>query len=823
MQYNKKFQKIKKNLIKIIKQFKKDFSKKKIKFLKFIKKEQRIIDWHKVSFYSIIAIIFVLFFGFWKYNLGSAKGFIKIFPQVAQGNFQNLNEILTLDNIETSNINSFNQGNSTFPLETMKENMYSFEVNIKSEDLTIVLPNTSQSPTVEITTTTTLGSTEIIPTTTTLPIDTPTVDSDISTPTTTVPESIPTTTVPETTTTTVPEAPTPEPILPTSLKNSKPLLNFVNNNFKNISLLGLVSDLITNAIEATEEKNLNPSSKEVILSGFVLPELLEDEILTQFNGVKNDHEILNVKLGFSLANKHFDKNTDANMSVEVFNHNSWIKIETLELKEDISNGLIGSYYYIGLGVINSVQDIEELKVRIIYSSSDSSDKDRIYIDSSWIEVAINSDLEAIINDNTSEVENKLFTKNEDFYDFDQEVIITIPKEQSKIKKIYKEVITVDNNIVEINKNQTIVMDPTTTTTIDGQGSNTVSSPTENISPDTTTTIANNTEVIATTPQPEPTSPVEPVAPSPEPTPAPEPAPAPASSEPTTWFKKALNILSFIPKRIIASVVDLVEETVSPETITAPEVTTTIPLETTTTLSPEPEAVETTTTTLNIPSETSTTISNLLDNNTASSPATNPLQEDESLILREDLVAMKKFKIRSAILLTPDRRAFRNNITIDENESEYIVTIKQGPTLIPGKYQLMIKYKDENEFYRHFVDFTWGGDIIRDIVLQDGNRCFFVKDKDNNQAIYVQIKSSETHSYNLKIRDLEVANNSPIGFLENTLFFLSQENNLQGFDTVANSLFSQTMDYTQDNYFNTKDKKYLISIQNEIISFILQTN
>jgi hypothetical protein len=167
----------------------------------------------------------------------------------------------------------------------------------------------------------------------------------------------------------------------------------------------------------------------------------------------------------------------------------------------------------------------------------------------------------------------------------------------------------------------------------------------------------------------------------------------------------LNILSFIPKRIIASVVDLVEETVSPETITAPEVTTTIPLETTTTLSPEPEAVETTTTTLNIPSETSTTISNLLDNNTASSPATNPLQEDESLILREDLVAMKKFKIRSAILLTPDRRAFRNNITIDENESEYIVTIKQGPTLIPGKYQLMIKYKDENEFYRHFVDFT----------------------------------------------------------------------------------------------------------------------
>lgn len=48
----------------------------------------------------------------------------------------------------------------------------------------------------------------------------------------------------------------------------------------------------------------------------------------------------------------------------------------------MSNGHIGSYYYIELGAINSVQDIEELKVKITYLSSSPVDSDRLYIDSS---------------------------------------------------------------------------------------------------------------------------------------------------------------------------------------------------------------------------------------------------------------------------------------------------------------------------------------------------------------------------------------------------------------------------------------------------------
>ncbi|MFA5229906.1 MAG: hypothetical protein WC422_00285 [Candidatus Paceibacterota bacterium] len=81
-----------------------------------------------------------------------------------------------------------------------------------------------------------------------------------------------------------------------------------------------------------------------------------------------------------------------------------------------------------------------------------------------MEIAINSELEAIINDNVSEVENKLSTQFDEFYNFDQDIIITIPKEQTKVKKIYKTKLEVTENIVEVNYNQTVVLDTTTTTT-----------------------------------------------------------------------------------------------------------------------------------------------------------------------------------------------------------------------------------------------------------------------------------------------------------------------------------------------------------------------
>jgi len=79
--------------------------------------------------------------------------------------------------------------------------------------------------------------------------------------------------------------------------------------------------------------------------------------------------------------------------------------------------------------------------------------------------------------------------------------------------------------------------------------------------------------------------------------------------------------------------------------------------------------------------------------------------DNSLVIGEELIAMNDFKIRSAILLTPDRKSYRNNISIDENQNEYIVHIKPGPKLIPGKYRLVIKYRDNDELFKYIINFT----------------------------------------------------------------------------------------------------------------------
>jgi hypothetical protein len=265
--------------------------------------------------------------GFWRYSLISAKAFIKIFPKTAEGNFRNLNEILTLDNTEFGNINSFNKNNSVFPFDFMQENIYSFEVNLKPEDQTIVLPTNTNEGVVESTTTTstTLGNTEIINTPTTLESTTTTIPATTTTIDTTTTTINDTTTTIETTTTTL--ATTIDTTTTTlaeqvsRIKVIEPILSFINHNFKNISLLGYVSELVSNVLETTEQQNKKPLGAEIILSGFVLPELLEDEVLTQFSDVKHEEDILNAKLGLSFANKHFSKDTDANLTIEVLGNN----------------------------------------------------------------------------------------------------------------------------------------------------------------------------------------------------------------------------------------------------------------------------------------------------------------------------------------------------------------------------------------------------------------------------------------------------------------------------------------------------------------------
>ncbi|MFA5229907.1 MAG: hypothetical protein WC422_00290 [Candidatus Paceibacterota bacterium] len=101
-------------------------------------------------------------------------------------------------------------------------------------------------------------------------------------------------------------------------------------------------------------------------------------------------------------------------------------------------------------------------------------------------------------------------------------------------------------------------------------------------------------------------------------------------------------------------------------------------------------------------ETTTTVNNVQ----TFAPPTTQYQPsvDNSLVIGEEIVAIDSFKLRSAILLTPDRKSYRNNITIDENEKEYVITIHHGPKLIPGNYQLMIKYRDGQELYKHIIDF-----------------------------------------------------------------------------------------------------------------------
>ena len=107
--------------------------------------------------------------------------------------------------------------------------------------------------------------------------------------------------------------------------------------------------------------------------------------------------------------------------------------------------------------MNSVEDIEALKIRLSYHNDNSNDKDRLYIDGSWIEVAINSDTEEIINENFLETKRALAFFVDKFYNFDQEATVVIPKEQIKTQKVYKTDIVAGDSIVD-GQSKTIIVD-----------------------------------------------------------------------------------------------------------------------------------------------------------------------------------------------------------------------------------------------------------------------------------------------------------------------------------------------------------------------------
>lgn len=236
----------------------------------------------------------------------------------------NIDKILTLSNSENADINVFSQKNSAYPVDFMKENIYSFEVNLKPEDLTTVLPSEEIVEIVTTTTTTLLGSTEIkegeelqtssedesivLEETTT----TTTLEQEETTTTTTLENST------ETTTTTTLEESANVENQTSKIKTLKPILSFVNKYFKNNKLLGSISGIASNIVDTIDgEQNISVNG-EVVLSGFVLPELLEDDVLTQFDDHKKGNEVLNVKLGISLASRHASQSSKVILDVEVF-------------------------------------------------------------------------------------------------------------------------------------------------------------------------------------------------------------------------------------------------------------------------------------------------------------------------------------------------------------------------------------------------------------------------------------------------------------------------------------------------------------------------
>lgn len=870
---NSKQKKLAKQYKKIIKQ-EKDILQKKVSFFrKRFNLWKRKVIWHKVQFVIILIIIFSSFVGFWRYSLISAKAFIKIFPKTAEGSFLNIDKILTLSNSENADINVFSQKNSAYPVDFMKENIYSFEVNLKPEDLTTVLPSEEEVEIVTTTTTTILGSTEVkegeglqtnsedenivLEETTT----TTTLEQEETTATTTLENST------ETTTTTILEESANVENQTSKIKTLKPIIGFIGKYFKNNKLLGSISGIASNIVDTLDgEQNISVNG-EVVLSGFVLPELLEDDVLTQFDDRKKGNEVLNVKLGISLASRHINQNSKAGLDVEIFLKDKWEKIDEINLNQDISNSKIGTYYYIGLNNVNSVEDIETLKIRLLYYNDNSNDKDRLYIDGSWIEVAINSDTEAIINENFLETKRALAFFVDKFYDFDQEVTVVIPKEQIKTQKVYKTDIVAGDSIVD-GQSKTIIVDSpsggSSGTNISDEQSladesdvnakpsdeeseingaeDLESSVNDAATEDLTVSSGDESQVepslntdgesslesndSAETSSSESASSLENSAPAEN---SSSESATPSTEGQTSWFGKITKIVGNMSKRLVASVLGLIDE-VTPETTTTLEEESVVPTTqdaTSTTIEQSQQestsGTETSTTTIEL--ENNEDVLDMVIPETTAVPEESTYQapEDNSLVAREESVAMQNFKIRSAILSTPDRRKFRNNISISENEKEYIITVKHGPELIPGKYNLIIKYQEQDGYFMDSFDFVWGGKILKEIKIIDNVNSFFVEDLELNQSIYLQIQLEENLFYHLKVQNVVVPIDTPIGFIENNFVFLDENSNMQGLDILSNSFFSQVLENNRDNYFNINNNKYLIKIENGMILFVRENN
>lgn len=164
----------------------------------------------------------------------------------------------------------------------------------------------------------------------------------------------------------------------------------------------------------------------------------------------------------------------------------------------------------------------------------------------------------------------------------------------------------------------------------------------------------------------------------------------------------------------------------------------------------------------------------------------------------------------------------------ENDSEFIIDFGKIKDFSPGIYTLKLSV---NQSLIAEVNFVWGGKPLKTYEL--GKKKIFILSKnneDNNQELWLEsrdddrinrekIASTQTDSsdrWPIKI-------NSPIGFLENNIFWLSVDGQaIVGYDMVSNMYFSQTLE-RQNNNITIQSQSYRILIDDKGIDFVLNND
>jgi len=99
--------------------------------------------------------------------------------------------------------------------------------------------------------------------------------------------------------------------------------------------------------------------------------------------------IINARLLVSLAGQG---EAGDKLAIDYFKQNSWQNLAELNLENEISNVLNGSYFLYTLPTFEDWQDIASLKVKFTYRTDNPNSNPKIYLDSLWLEMEIQTDV-----------------------------------------------------------------------------------------------------------------------------------------------------------------------------------------------------------------------------------------------------------------------------------------------------------------------------------------------------------------------------------------------------------------------------------------------